>query len=151
MSTSFDKVYERIVSVSNRIDKLYGTDPLICIKVHSKDTQLEPEGTCTISYQKPSMEIIVEIPQKFKWTKFNRALIDMVICHEYCHYIAAIEQPARLRDDDVVLYLNNSQAKALDEKKTWYRTKALAKQLGLWDRAFFTAVKGCVYTSDINY
>jgi len=145
----FDQIYFRVVELSSAINALLNVNPRIIINFGSVGS--DPYGACMIISKKSAMYITLNFPENFKWDKNNRVFVDMMLCHEYCHYIEDSLLFAKDREQSINNYLESAQLRAQDERKTWRRTKELAIQLGLWHKPFYNIVKKCMHASDIRY
>ena len=149
ITTTFDTLYCRIRDLSEKINELHNVNPKVYLKF-GKNTE-NPAGSCAATYKKVDMYIEIILPQNFKTSAKNKTLVDVMLCHEYCHYLEALTQSASDRKASIDLYNNDRVERTRDEKKTWRKTRALAKCLGLWNRKFYNAIKDCYYASDLQY
>jgi len=149
MAFMIEEVFLRVKELSDKIDDLYDINPVIKLRFFSKD--IEMNGSCIVTYQKTNMYIELNIPHDLKMTRSNKVLLDVMLLHEYCHFIEALGLTGPERKSSSDLYNRKPQEKTRDEKKTWRQTKKLAQALGLWDRKFYNAVNSCTYVSDLTY
>lgn len=145
----FDEVYTYVGGLSHAINLIHGFDPYVYIRFAPKGATLE--GVCNTSYRRPCMYIALTVPVDFTLTQRNAMALDVILCHEYCHYIDALMHTGRERHDSGEMYEKDQIAKKVDECRTWRQTRDLAKELGLWNKKFFDCLKECEYTSEITY
>ena len=150
MSNVYIQIYERVIELSEEINGLYDIDPMINIKIDKSAGVFT--GECTTTYKKPAMYIDLFIPSNIiTFGKKNKTTLDMILIHEYCHYMKALKLCANDRQKDSDDYTKYISERKQDERKTWRQTKALALQLGLWNKMFFKSLRTYVYSSDIYY
>jgi len=143
------KMYKRIKNLSNKINNMYKVSPQIFIRFEDTDTQVN--GSCITSYKKSDIILEINLPSNFGYKKKEALFIDMVLIHEYCHYIEALSVPAKTRKELIFKYIESSKERMRDEKKTWRQTKKMAKCLGLWNKLFYNNTQQCLYACDLTY
>lgn len=146
---NFDRVYTYVKKLSHTINRMHNIDPNIHVEFGPKGIQIA--GFCNTGYRGPDMYISLEFPVDFDMTPIHKIDIDVLLCHEYCHYIYAVSSTGKERHVSSELYINDHTSKKSDEHRTWRQTCKLAQDLGLWNKKFFTRLKECEYTSEITY
>ncbi|GAG30164.1 unnamed protein product [marine sediment metagenome] len=146
---NFDRVYAYVKKLSRAINRIHDIDPNVYVAFGPKDMKIS--GVCNTGYRGPDMYISLAVPVDFDLTPKHQTEIDVVLCHEYCHYIDAILSTGRERHDSGELYEKDQATKKADEHRTWRQTCKLAQNLGLWNKQFFIRLKECEYTTEITY
>ena len=144
-----EDIFFRVKKLSGKINKLYDINPTIKLKIFS--SKMELNGSCVVDYKNSNMYIELNIPHDLKMTLKNRASLDILIIHEYCHFIEALSLTWPKRTTAAKLYLKNLQEKTRDVQKTWRQTKELAQILGMWNKDFYNSVQDWTYVSNLNY
>lgn len=144
-----ERVRKHIEQLSGEINNLYEVDPDIYVRLGHKNTSIA--GLCNTTYHRPQMYISLLIPCFIKMGRAVTTDLNILICHEYCHYLDALAHTARERHDSGNEYENDPIARKIDEHRTWRQTCELAKELGLWNKHFYNCLKKYNYTSEITY
>ncbi len=145
---NFDRVYTYVKKLSRDINRLHDIDPDIHVAFGPKGIRFS--GFCIMD-RGADMYILLRLPVNFDITPIHKTDINVLLCHEYCHYLYALTSTGKERHESIELYVNDHTAKKIDEHRTWRQTCTLAQDLGLWNKPFFTRLKDCEYTSEITY
>ena len=97
------------------------------------------------------MGIDIVVPWDCTLSKQDRIFLDIILCHEYCHYIEALGLTAAERQRLAYLYEEDTRTRKLDEQKTWRQTRKLAKRLGIWNKQFYKCIHQYIYAGWLKY
>lgn len=151
--TTIDRTYCGIIkyieNLSARINKMYGITPPVCVRFNQTNNI---GGAAIAMYKIPDMYIVVHLPYNYMLRcPKDHTILAITLIHEYCHYIAALHMNASERIVSVEKYHKDHSEKRADEQRNWTATKKLAKELGLWNKRFYNAIKGYSFSTLLKY
>lgn len=145
---TYCEILDYIEKLSMRINEVYD----ICPKVFLRFNQHQaPSGAVILTYRVSDMYIELNIPHNYTFGKVHKTTLTCILVHEYCHYIDALTMSGRGRANNMTMYTNNQKHRRAEEQRNWTATKRLAKKLGLWNKAFYNAVRECYYTAAVQF
>lgn len=143
---TYCELIDYIEDLSVRINDMYDICPEVFLRLNQSN---KIEGKVPLMYRISDMYIELDIPHNY--TLADRIMIIGMLIHEYCHYIEALTMSGRERANNGIKYVNNQNHRRLDEQRTWTATKRLAKELGLWNKPLYNAIRMCYHTTVLQF
>ena len=124
----------------------------VCPDVFLRINQTGEVGGATLNaYRISDMYIELDLPHNYVFNTKNKDIITCLLIHEYCHYLDALSMSSKKRAQTAAKYLDSLQERRLQEQRNWTATKRLSKRLGLWNKAFYMAVRTHRYTAMLRF
>lgn len=153
--TIYDKLVDYTELISKKVEERYPDKDFslldIWLVLSDKPSDGVYDGVCHVAYKKNSMRIEMFLPNIDSVTAAVKRNIAVVLVHEYCHYVDAISNSAKVRHADGAKYETDSQHVHQDEVKNWSRTKDLLIDLGLWSKRTYNICRKYKHTSHLEF
>lgn len=153
--TSYERIVDYIEEISNRIEAEYPEldfSLLVVWLVFKPITSTTVyDGLCHTGYKKTKMKIEILLPQMNTVSAADKRNLALILMHEYCHYIDALQQSAEERHQESLRYASDTKHASIDERRTWGQTRALAIKLNLWSKRMYTLCRRYKHTSGMEF